>query len=128
MHKILLVDDDEDDQSFFLDALHTINKSLHCEVANNGLEAIAHLKTTPPLPSLIFLDLNMPMMNGYDCLEQIKNQQDFKEIPVVIFTTSNNAKDRDRTKKLGAKTFLTKTSDLHQMRSQLNEILQVELH
>lgn len=128
MQKILLVDDDADDQSFFLDALRAINDAIVCEVANNGVEALEHLKKTPPLPSLIFLDLNMPMMNGYECLEHIKSQRDLKEIPVIIFTTSSNPKDREVTKKLGAKIFLTKTSDLLQMRLQLSEILKLELN
>ena len=128
MQKILLVDDDADDQLFFLDALRAVNDAIVCDVANNGIEALEHLETTPPLPSLIFLDLNMPMMNGYECLEHIKKQRDFKDIPVVIFTTSSNPKDRDLTKKLGAKVFLTKTSDLHQMRLQLSEILKLELN
>ena len=127
-HKILLVDDDADDQFFFMDAISNIDSSLHCEVANNGIEAIDHLKTIPPPPSVIFLDLNMPMMNGYECLEKIKQLPEFKEIPVVIFTTSSNPKDKEITKKLGAKIFLTKTSDFRQLQIQLKEILKLELN
>lgn len=127
-HKILLVDDDADDQFFFMDALNNIDNSLLCEVANNGVEAIDHLQKVPPPPSLIFLDLNMPMMNGYECLEKIKKIQEFKEIPVVIFTTSSNPKDKELTKKLGAKIFLTKTSDFRQLQFQLSEILKLELN
>ncbi|HLA54676.1 MAG TPA: response regulator [Flavobacterium sp.] len=127
-HKILLVDDDTDDQFFFLDAINSINESLQCEVANNGVEAIDHLQKIPPPPSLIFLDLNMPMMNGYECLERIKKLEKFSQIPVIIFTTSNNPKDRELTKKLGAKIFLTKTSDFRQLQFQLSEILKLELN
>ena len=126
-HKILLVDDDADDQTFFLDAIQAIDKPVYCEVANNGIEAIEHLEKTPPPPSLIFLDLNMPMMSGYECLEKIKKIQGFKEIPVIIFTTSSSAKDKERTQKLGAKMFLTKTSNLRELRSQLSEIIGDEL-
>lgn len=127
-HKILLVDDDADDQFFFKDAIRNISKTVQCEVANNGLEAIDHLHNIPPPPSLIFLDLNMPMMNGYECLEKIKLLPDFRDIPVVIFSTSNNPKDRELTKKLGAKIFLTKTSDFRQLQIQLREIFTLELN
>ncbi len=126
-HKILLVDDDADDQTFFLDAIEAIDKSVYCEVANNGIEAIEHLEKIPPPPSLIFLDLNMPMMSGYECLERIKSIQGFKEIPVIIFSTSNSVKDRERTQKLGATMFLTKTSNSRELRSQLSEIIGHEL-
>jgi len=121
--KILLVDDDADDQLFFMDAISSIDKSLHCDVANNGIEAISHLKKFPPPPAVIFLDLNMPKMNGYECLQQIKQQENFKEIPVIIITTSSNQKEAERTKNMGARTFLTKTSDFKKLKFQLNEIL-----
>jgi len=124
-YKILLVDDDADDQLFFLDAISAIDKSLHCEVANNGIEAINHLNETPPPPGIIFLDLNMPKMNGYECLEKIKTSPEFKEIPVVIFTTTANPKEAERTKQMGASSFLTKTSDFKKLKLQLNEILSV---
>jgi len=67
------------------------------------------------------------IIHGYECLELIKNNQNIKEIPVVIFTNSASANDRDRKKNIGAKAFITKTSDLNQMRLQLSKILKREL-
>jgi CheY-like chemotaxis protein len=123
-YSILLVDDDADDQLFFLDAISAIDKSLHCDVANNGIEAMHRLNKIPPPPTVIFLDLNMPKMNGYECLEQIQVSDNLKQIPVVIFTTTNNPKEAERTKKMGAYSFLTKTSDFKKLKFQLSEILQ----
>ena len=124
---ILLVDDDEDDQLLFLDAMREIDKSIICCVANDGLEAILSLHTKSPVPDLIFLDLNMPKMNGYQCLAQIKKEMMFKEIPVVIYTTSRIASDRDRTLKMGASYFLTKPSDFSELIEELTRILKLEL-
>jgi CheY-like chemotaxis protein len=119
----MLVDDDADDQLFFLDAINAIDKSLHCDVANNGLEAMIRLNNDLR-PGVIFLDLNMPKMNGYECLQQIKKSDALKQIPVIIFTTTNNPKEAERTRQMGAYRFLTKTSDFKKLKLQLGEILQ----
>jgi CheY-like chemotaxis protein len=124
-HKnILLVDDDADDQFIFKDALSEINEQVQCITASNGLEALEILNSCNPRPTLIFLDLNMPLMNGFECLEQI--QEKFKEIPVVIFTTSDNPSDRRRTKEAGAKFFFTKTSDFKLLKNKIIEILDMD--
>ncbi len=65
MHlKIMLVDDDPDDQCIFLDTLTEINSEIECVTADNGLEALSLLHEHKQPPSLVFLDLNMPLMNG----------------------------------------------------------------
>ena len=122
--KILLVDDDSDDQLFFVDAIKELAPTIECEIANNGLEALDHLEKIPPPPALIFLDLNMPLMNGYECLAQLKKINNYKEIPVIIFTTSNHPVDMERTMSMGAKMFLTKPPDFTVLKEKLQHILQ----
>ena len=124
--KILLIDDDADDQFIFKDALTEIAAGIECVTANNGLEALDYLKTTVPNPSLIFLDLNMPFMNGFECLERIKKENLLKEIPVVIFTTSDNPVDKKRTKELGAEIFFTKTPNFKLLKEKLRDILKTD--
>lgn len=124
--KILLVDDDEDDQLIFSDAINVIAPEIECLTANNGVEAITLLKTMDHLPSIIFLDLNMPLMNGFECLQQIINEPAFNQIPVVIFSTSDNPKDNKNTIAAGAKKFLTKTPDYHLLKTKLLEILEAD--
>ncbi len=121
--KILLVDDDADDQLFFVDAVKEVEPAIDCGVANNGLEALEQLETIPPPPSLIFLDLNMPLMNGFECLAELKKTDAYKEIPVIIFTTSNQAKDVERTIAMGAKMYLTKPADFNSLKNKLHDIL-----
>jgi len=123
-NKILLVDDDADDQLFFVDAIKAIEPTLECGIANNGVEALYYLERIPLLPSIIFLDLNMPVMNGFECLAQLKKIIKYREIPVIIFTTSNNSVDRQRTLSLGANLFLTKPSDFFALKNELQDVLQ----
>ncbi len=121
--KILLVDDDDDDQLLFKEAISEIATDVDCVSADNGLDALAHLRTVNPAPSLIFMDLNMPLMNGFECLEEIKKEERFKNIPVVIFSTSNNPQDWEQSRLLGAKMFLTKVPDFTLFKNKLFNIL-----
>src|SRR5258706_9210858 len=124
--KILLIDDDADDQFIFIDALNEIATGIECVTVNNGLEALDYLKTIVQNPSLIFLDLNMPIMNGFECLQRIKKENRFKAIPVIIFTTSNNPVDEKHTKELGAEIFFTKTPNFKLLKQKLLDILKTD--
>jgi CheY-like chemotaxis protein len=123
--RIMLIDDDPDDQVFFQDAVQTIGSNLFCELASTGQEAISKLEM-PPLPDYIFMDLNMPMMNGFDCLVYLKNQQNYRNIPVIIFTTSKNLNDISRTQQLGAKWYMTKPDDFNVLCKKLEKIFHSE--
>jgi CheY-like chemotaxis protein len=124
-NRIMLIDDDPDDQLFFRDAIQAIRPGLNCELASTCQEAFRQLETPPP-PDFIFMDLNMPVMNGFDCLVYLKNQKNYKDIPIVIFTTSKNPNDIDRTKKLGARWFMTKPDDFKVLCKKLNQIIQMD--
>lgn len=123
--RILLVDDDADDQLYFKDAINEISPHLECDVANNGREALQNIVIPPP-PDVIFLDLNMPVMNGYECLTELKKTSEYKHIPVIIFTTSKNERDIERTQKLGASLFFTKPSNFSTLCNKLNQILDLD--
>ena len=123
--KILLIDDDIDDQLYFKDAINEISKSLECKIANNGREAIKQINVPPP-PDLIFLDLNMPVMNGYECLSFLKREDRYKNIPVVIFTTSQSVNDIEKSRKMGAELFFTKPSNFNTLCAKLDSILDMD--
>jgi CheY-like chemotaxis protein len=124
MQRILLIDDDADDQLIFKEAIGEITEQVDCVFANNGFEGLSSLIRLDPAPSLVFLDLNMPIMDGFECLDQIRRNGQLKQIPVVIFSTSNNPEDKKKSERLGAEVFLTKTWDFHSLKKRLSEILQ----
>jgi len=121
--KILLIDDDKDDQINFCRCINEIDPAIECLIANNGMEAMLHLRTINPKPSLVFLDLNMPLMNGYEYLENLREQEVYNHIPVIIFTTSQNEDDMEKCRKLGATKFLTKPADVEILKSELRVLL-----
>ncbi len=108
---LMLVDDDKDDRFFFLLAVRELGESFECLFAKNGLEALEILKTAERLPDYIFLDLNMPYMNGKECLTELKNNSGLKDIPVIMYSTSTYEDDVNSTAKMGAAYYLSKPLD-----------------
>jgi CheY-like chemotaxis protein len=86
----ILADDDTDDIELFCNALKEIDKSIHCKQALNGLQLLnTLLDSSNSKPDIIFLDINMPVMNGWKCLQALKDDEKTKDIPVIIYTTSS---------------------------------------
>lgn len=125
---VYIVDDDEDDQQFLMEALKEINPSIKCFTAINGQEGLRKLETNAiPVPAIIFLDLNMPRFNGRQVLVKLKSHPDFKGIPVIIHSTSINEKDVDELKALGAADYLVKQFDCNILKEEVNKILVSEV-
>jgi len=91
---VLNVDDDAEDREFFRDALREIDSSITCLVAGNAMEALTLLKTRHPLPDFIFLDINMPMMSGWEVLTLLDTLDNHHQIYVVMVTSSIDKADR----------------------------------
>ena len=88
---ILLGDEDDDDRYFFAEAIQELSSSIKLSTANDGTELLRLFKNTIiELPDLIFLDLNMPRRNGLECLEELKQNVQLKNIPVIIYSTSSH--------------------------------------
>jgi CheY-like chemotaxis protein len=97
-----LVDNDTDDQEIFKMALREIDSSISCIVADDGVTAIEQLRTnTAFIPSFIFLDMNMPLMNGKQCLKEIRKMPWLNAVPVYIYSTATNAHYVEETKMQG---------------------------
>jgi CheY-like chemotaxis protein len=120
---IFLVEDDEDDHEFFIEAIKDIDKPTCIYMAKHGREAIDQLNSINPLPDVIFMDINMPFMNGFECLALLKKHVRLKSIPVVILTTSNNTADAEAARALGAAFFLCKPSKLSLWKKNIMAIL-----
>jgi CheY-like chemotaxis protein len=120
--KLLLVDDDEDDRDFFLEVVETITQNVECTSAQNGLDAWRLLNEKAYIPNLIFLDLNMPVMNGKQFLSEIKKNTNLKDIPVIILSTSSDESIIKEVKNLGASDFITKPNKLSLLELRLREV------
>lgn len=124
LHKnIFIADDDEDDRFLFVNALREIDESINCEFATDGYDALNTLKGSAKLPDVLFLDLNMPKINGFECLRRLKNDIHLTKLPVVIFTTSQNPDDVEATHRLGANVFFSKPSNFNELKEKLERIL-----
>jgi CheY-like chemotaxis protein len=99
---ILLIDDDEDDREIFLEAVKTINPLIHCTVVNSATEAFSVLRNCPLLPRYIFLDMNMPVMDGKTCLREIKKDLRYKDVNVIIYSTTKDREEINVFRYLGA--------------------------
>jgi CheY-like chemotaxis protein len=109
--RLLLVDDDADDQEIFLEALHFVGDPVDCITAADGQAALDLLQTDIDLPDLIFLDINMPRMDGVQLLSELKQPgtvERLKHIPVIIYSTTIERTVAEKTRKLGAMGVVTK--------------------
>ncbi len=112
----LIVDDDADDQELFIEAVSEVDNSIKCLVASNCEEAFLILgNESNELPHIIFLDLNLPRVNGKQCLAALKKEPRLSAIPVIIYSTSSEKKDIDETSDLGAAYFLTKPNRFEEL-------------
>lgn len=107
-YNILLVEDDLDDQLLIDEAFQGTDVPLKLEFAGDGAQALKMLERPDYLPDLILLDLNMPVMNGFEVLTYLKNTQTSPRIPVVVLTTSSDEKHVNRSYDLGASSFIVK--------------------
>ena len=123
-HTFLIADDDPDDQELFIKALQDIDANCKCVTAFNGQEALSKLEqATADLPDFIFLDLNMPRLNGKQCLAAIKKNERLNHIPVIIYSTSAHTRDIQETKELGAFSFLQKPNKFDDLSHALRDII-----
>lgn len=121
---ITLADDDEDDRLFFTDAFEEIKIKTVVNTVKNGKELLDFLNHPETiLPSIIFLDLNMPILNGIDCLKEIKLNDKFKEIVIAIYSTSSSDQDIENTFVLGANIYIKKPSSFNDLKKILSEVI-----
>jgi two-component system, response regulator len=114
-HCIIVADDDTDDQFMLKEAFSSLNFDKEISTVENGEELLDYLNkrgkyanTILPVPKLILLDLNMPKIDGRQCLKLIKENKEFCKIPIIIFSTSNNPEDIAQCYELGANSYIIK--------------------
>lgn len=125
--RIILAEDDADDADIFMDTLADIANDVKVEVFSNGQILLEALQTTTDFPDIIFLDLNMPVKNGFQCLQEIKNTKRWNNVKVVILSTSSHPEQIKTAYDLGADLYLTKSTSYSEFRNTLTNCLQLDL-
>lgn len=126
VRKIYMIDDDTEDREIFREALGSIDPSIVClQPASAGLAIDLLLKETEQ-PNYIFVDINMPVMGGFEFIEEIKALRQLSNIPVIVYTTSNESEHKEKAKKLGAASYITKPASFSILRAKLEEALMVD--
>ena len=124
LKSILLVEDDEDDQFFFIEAMSKIENATLYAIAKNGKEALDCLENSSTLPDIIFMDINMQIMNGIECLTLIMKNPLICHIPVVMLTTSSA--EKEHTHMLGASAYIKKPWDGESLYKQIEPMINLD--
>jgi CheY-like chemotaxis protein len=128
MANVLIVDDDEDDRDLLCIAVHELEPKVNCILARNGEEALQGLELEKfPKPDLIFLDLNMPRLNGIQFLRELKRDIHLQIIPIAIYTAVLSQKDLEEAKELGVEHFFTKPSSFKELCKIIKDVFAKEM-
>lgn len=116
---IYIADDDLDDRDFFIEALNDISIETEVSQFNNGVDLMDRLFSDDILPQVIFLDLYMPIMDGFECLIDIRNFKKFNNIYIIAYSSIYREREVNQLKEDGANQFLKKSSSLKELKELL---------
>ncbi len=121
---ILLADDDTDDCYFVKEALNEFSLPTHLTAVHNGEELMQWLTNeVNELPDVLFLDLNMPRKNGFECLAEIRNNERLKQLPVIIYSTSFHREIAIMLYNNGANYYISKPSEISHLKKTVQDIV-----
>jgi PleD family two-component response regulator len=124
-YKIILADDDEDDRLLFREALSEKNKAT-LETAKDGMVLMDMIRRIDYIPDAIFLDLNMPRKDGYQCLQELKSDMQLRCIPVVIYSTSSSKRYIDETYEQGASLYIMKPDTYSKLLKMIDQVFELD--
>ncbi|SDL50911.1 response regulator [Kriegella aquimaris] len=117
--KIYLADDDGDDRELFIEALSEIPLETTVTEFDNGIDLMDDLFSNKPLPDVIFLDLRMPLMDGFECLSDIRSFNQFSQVKVNVYSSSYHEREVNQLKEDGANRYLQKPTSFNQLKTLL---------
>lgn len=122
--EIILADDDDNDRLIFREALEELKMKTIVHTVNDGIELMDYLEQDNiSLPHVLFLDLNMPLKDGLQCLKEIRSKEQWSEIIIAIYSTSSSEKDIQETFANGANVYIKKPSDFGELKQVLNKVI-----
>jgi len=120
--KGIVVDDDQDDLDVFLKAARSIENKIDLLCFQRGEQVLDFLNHNKFIPDFIFLDINMPVMDGQECLKKIRQRWHQNERCVIMYSTSNNRREIKRCYELGANAFMQKPHSFAELKNMLQQI------
>ncbi len=119
-----LIDDDQDDQEIFSLAVKNADDSFDCVCTDDCVDAIKKFAADKSFkPHAIFIDMNMPRLNGLECLREVRKAEHHRDTPIYIYTTSSDDRIRKESMSLGATGLITKPSSLTDLVSLISEVI-----
>lgn len=123
---VALVDDDKDDRFLFQEVIEEIKINTNLLLFTNGQEFMDYLTQADVVNlHIVFLDLNMPVKNGIQCLEEIRRNNRFNDISVAIYSTSSSEADIEETFVKGANVYINKPNDFKNLKKTIEQVLRV---
>ena len=120
---IFLVEDDQDDQEFFVEAVNKIENATLSQIAHNGQDALDKLEKESTYPDLIFMDINMPLMNGLEFIKHLRASKLFKDIPLVMLSGKDESSNKILCLRNGADDYMVKPFNPEELAIRLNKMI-----
>jgi CheY-like chemotaxis protein len=121
---VLLADDDEDDRTFFKEALQELKVKTKVTLVNDGLQLMNYLNQPDnKLPNVIFLDINMPVKSGLECLREIRRNKRLRDLAIAIYSTSSSEENIEEAFVQGANIYIKKPSDFSMLKNVLEQVI-----
>lgn len=122
--KIFLAEDDEDDRLLFHEALNEINSRIPLIESHDGVHLMKNLKEHEiEKGDILFLDLNMPLMNGFECMDQIKDNNKLNRVKVVVFSTTAEEDYVEKSFQKGAFMYVKKPDSFQMLINTIKKVL-----
>lgn len=122
---IFYTDDDAEDREFFREVTESIGNGLELITLDNGQNLLDVLHNPPPKPHMIFLDINMPGLTGFDVLRELRTGK-FQHLPVIMFTTSNDESVIEKSREMGANYFIAKSGHFPSLKKSIEHALTID--
>lgn len=122
---IFYTDDDQEDLDYFKEIIELIDDEYTVVTQQNGQQLLHTLNNPPPTPHIVFLDINLPGMNGFEILKKIRSITNHKHLPVVMFSTSNDKVAINTSRELGANYYVPKSGAFDNLKKSIEHTLRI---
>jgi len=121
---VFYVDDDSDDLDLFLEVAQSLG--IDALLYTEGDKMLKALLNPPPKPSVVFVDLNMPKISGYDVIQRVKEMDSLQNVPIVVLSTASDAHSMEKSKKVGARYYIKKPTTVSALKKAIEHVTNID--